>query len=40
VRAHIANPENTGEVFKIIQAMKGGSLGHPPFIAMVHYIST
>jgi ubiquinone biosynthesis protein COQ4 len=27
VRALIANPENTGEVFKIIQAMKGGSLG-------------
>lgn len=26
VRALIANPENTGEVFKIIEALKGGSL--------------
>ncbi|MCB1705801.1 MAG: hypothetical protein KDI17_13115 [Halioglobus sp.] len=27
VRALIANPDDTGEVFKIIQALKGGSLG-------------
>ena len=26
VRALIANPENTGEVFRIIDALKGGSL--------------
>ena len=26
VRALIANPDNTGEVFKIIQALKGGSI--------------
>ena len=26
VRALIANPDNTGEVFKVIEALKGGSI--------------